>query len=102
MSAAPDTLHSVPTRRSSDLNFGEIDADIRSIDAPARGVSRIVSDLRAVDHCFGGRAADVDARATEMLFLDERHRPDRKSTRLNSSHITTSYAVFCLKKKRYL
>src|SRR5437773_9774130 len=26
---------------------------------------------------------------------------DRKSTRLNSSHITTSYAVFCLKKKRF-
>src|SRR6266540_2196792 len=28
-----------------------------------------------------------------------RHR-DRKSTRLNSSHITISYAVFCLKKKK--
>src|SRR5437773_6973753 len=34
------------------------------------------------------------------------HRPDptldedRKSTRLNSSHITISYAVFCLKKKK--
>src|SRR5471032_1438819 len=26
--------------------------------------------------------------------------PDRKSTRLNSSHITNSYAVFCLKKKK--
>src|SRR5437773_6826207 len=26
---------------------------------------------------------------------------DRKSTRLNSSHITISYAVFCLKKKKY-
>src|SRR5688572_32621820 len=26
-------------------------------------------------------------------------RPDRKSTRLNSSHSQTSYAVFCLKKK---
>src|SRR5437868_12285961 len=26
--------------------------------------------------------------------------PDRKSTRLNSSHVSTSYAVFCLKKKR--
>src|SRR5437660_9123751 len=25
---------------------------------------------------------------------------DRKSTRLNSSHVATSYAVFCLKKKR--
>src|SRR5438477_7893554 len=29
--------------------------------------------------------------------------PDRKSTRLNSSHMSISYAVFCLKKKnRYL
>src|SRR5438094_4092088 len=27
-------------------------------------------------------------------------RPDRKSTRLNSSHRTISYAVFCLKKKK--
>src|SRR5438045_8441863 len=26
--------------------------------------------------------------------------PDRKSTRLNSSHLGTSYAVFCLKKKK--
>src|SRR5690606_41332913 len=26
-------------------------------------------------------------------------RPDRKSTRLNSSHVKISYAVFCLKKK---
>src|SRR5690606_40557550 len=28
------------------------------------------------------------------------HKSDRKSTRLNSSHVKTSYAVFCLKKKR--
>src|SRR3712207_8441904 len=27
--------------------------------------------------------------------------PDRKSTRLNSSHANISYAVFCLKKKNY-
>src|SRR5256884_4636364 len=27
------------------------------------------------------------------------HLPDRKSTRLNSSHLVISYAVFCLKKK---
>src|SRR5256885_12835446 len=30
----------------------------------------------------------------------ERCRQDRKSTRLNSSHLVISYAVFCLKKKR--
>src|SRR5690348_17739118 len=29
-----------------------------------------------------------------------RHVQDRKSTRLNSSHPSTSYAVFCLKKKK--
>src|SRR5205807_3637842 len=29
-----------------------------------------------------------------------RHHPDRKSTRLNSSHLVISYAVFCLKKKK--
>src|SRR3712207_8178095 len=29
-------------------------------------------------------------------------RPDRKSTRLNSSHANISYAVFCLKKKKKL
>src|SRR5437773_7011759 len=32
-------------------------------------------------------------------YGDYVHLEDRKSTRLNSSHITISYAVFCLKKK---
>src|SRR5438132_10067498 len=31
---------------------------------------------------------------------ERRARPDRKSTRLNSSHTVISYAVFCLKKKK--
>src|SRR3989454_2856616 len=31
-----------------------------------------------------------------------RHRKDRKSTRLNSSHLVISYAVFCLKKKKHV
>src|SRR2546426_8624423 len=30
----------------------------------------------------------------------QRHLRDRKSTRLNSSHLVISYAVFCLKKKK--
>src|SRR5256885_6601186 len=33
------------------------------------------------------------------LCADERPETDRKSTRLNSSHLVISYAVFCLKKK---
>src|SRR5436309_4266246 len=31
---------------------------------------------------------------------DNGYLPDRKSTRLNSSHVKISYAVFCLKKKK--
>src|SRR5207245_6940671 len=49
----------------------------------------------------GARARE---RATPHLGSDHsgvwrRGRPDRKSTRLNSSHGSISYAVFCLKKK---
>src|SRR5690625_6780478 len=37
--------------------------------------------------------------ATVCGFPSGSHDRDRKSTRLNSSHVATSYAVFCLKKK---
>src|SRR5437773_7100824 len=37
-----------------------------------------------------------------IRFRDWEIEVDRKSTRLNSSHITISYAVFCLKKKKKL
>src|SRR5438874_3299881 len=35
-----------------------------------------------------------------ILPLDRNAQRDRKSTRLNSSHVEISYAVFCLKKKK--
>src|SRR5215813_15115552 len=48
-----------------------------------------------------------DAAASQLEVQLERGRPrvigevqDRKSTRLNSSHVRISYAVFCLKKKK--
>src|SRR5699024_1584575 len=34
-----------------------------------------------------------------LVLRPSREREDRKSTRLNSSHVSISYAVFCLKKK---
>src|SRR5436309_12691908 len=42
--------------------------------------------------------------ATSSARLSPKSRPrgDRKSTRLNSSHVKISYAVFCLKKKKEL
>src|ERR1035438_6427908 len=39
--------------------------------------------------------------SSEHRFFDKQNRVlDRKSTRLNSSHLGISYAVFCLKKKK--
>src|SRR3712207_8368545 len=43
-----------------------------------------------------------DAHEVRLLpGLQQRHPGDRKSTRLNSSHANISYAVFCLKKKKF-
>src|SRR5207302_11073596 len=36
----------------------------------------------------------------DRVLRPHRNREDRKSTRLNSSHVKISYAVFCLKKKK--
>src|SRR5205814_7604775 len=63
-------LLSFPTRRSSDL--------------ASSTASFIVA---ATDH-------------TELVILPRLAKRDRKSTRLNSSHLGISYAVFCLKKKK--
>src|SRR5581483_12172801 len=48
-------------------------------------------------HAHGLRAGGA-VRAPSCSFALSRAAPDRKSTRLNSSHATTSYADFCLKK----
>src|SRR5688572_32628570 len=81
--ANPPDLHSFPTRRSSDLDPGELD-DLRAGPAEHQGVAQdgLGAEVVVVD-------AGVDALAGQ----------DRKSTRLNSSHSQISYAVFCLKKK---
>src|SRR5256885_12180529 len=54
--------------------------------------------------CPGSFTLTTNSRVTKAEpKLDTRIRPgvhlDRKSTRLNSSHLVISYAVFCLKKK---
>src|SRR5215510_1387692 len=52
-------------------------------------------DLRYLDWNLYGRLGRLALR----LFQEEEDL-DRKSTRLNSSHVAISYAVFCLKKKK--
>src|SRR5437870_6686388 len=81
--AAPRDLHSFPTRRSSDL--ARLRAVLRRAGPPGTPVV-----------AFGDVAIDFDK---SEVTVDGRH-VDRKSTRLNSSHVAISYAVFCLKKKK--
>src|SRR5690625_6112282 len=47
-----------------------------------------------IEHAFG--STTIEAEPTRVVTLGW---GDRKSTRLNSSHVAISYAVFCLKKK---
>src|SRR5688500_19610597 len=60
--------------------------------------ARLQSDLRNCEEFSARQKAnmqtELDALRKENAFLD------RKSTRLNSSHLVISYAVFCLKKNK--
>src|SRR5205814_8269209 len=90
------SLPSFPTRRSSDLPHGGAQPPHRA----ARFRERVLPhpDRRqrrpGVDDTLGSfRGSKRSARSLCLA------RTDRKSTRLNSSHLGISYAVFCLKKK---
>src|SRR2546426_4181876 len=68
-----------------------------------RGVvhrNRAVSDRTRAGLEEFRSAAAVERGAEDRLRAVVRKGADRKSTRLNSSHLVISYAVFCLKKKK--
>src|SRR5699024_12180597 len=100
--AHPPYLHSFPTRRSSDLKGRDI------THVKGKALRDIYRSLQMV---FQSPAASFDPRRTLGDGIGEslrncgmgkarRDEADRKSTRLNSSHVSISYAVFCLKKKK--
>src|SRR2546426_8664198 len=51
--------------------------------------------------CTPSRAAPGSSASSTRRPCRSSSTSDRKSTRLNSSHLVISYAVFCLKKKKY-
>src|SRR5690606_42020090 len=87
---------SFPTRRSSDLQAGRQAVDVLAVERcdearvePAHDrVGAFVPRLLALPHLLG-----------DGFSVGVFEKIDRKSTRLNSSHVKISYAVFCLKKK---
>src|SRR5207245_11294976 len=94
--------HSFPTRRSSDLKPASKTAKLpewnladlySGIDAPevARDLETMDADCVAFETDYKGKLATGTANEDGGKWLAE----DRKSTRLNSSHGSISYAVFC-------
>src|SRR5690606_41293705 len=95
-------LPSFPTRRSSDLGAGSGESEIRRWIIERDQLEAIVALPEQMFYNTGigtfiwvvsnRKAAH---RKGKIQLIDAR---DRKSTRLNSSHVKISYAVFCLKK----
>src|SRR5437660_2169004 len=94
-------LYSFPTRRSSDLQ-----PRVDDLQVPA--VVWLVNDQH-VDQPYQAPGDEChqlgEDLAGQALLLELEHQhlhgpEDRKSTRLNSSHVAISYAGFCVKKER--
>src|SRR5690606_40193419 len=90
-------LTSFPTRRSSDLGYCHIGLLRTAI------ILIVEMDIPLTEVSFGnigigGMTRSQLGQHLERFVLIPFH-IDRKSTRLNSSHVKISYAVFCLKKK---
>src|SRR5205814_9079780 len=96
------TLTPLPTRRSSDLQgvaatagVAQRDPIAAAADRRGPGLSPGTSPRRPAS--TGRPARRCPPRAGSDRKPDRlRHGQDRKSTRLNSSHLGISYAVFCL------
>src|SRR5690242_21125874 len=90
-------LHSFPTRRSSDLaEPGGDDRRDRLQEGDVLGAERVATGL-AEQRSHAPRLAAGAEHGAELVVVALRS----ESTRLNSSHMSISYAVFCLKKKKH-
>src|SRR5256885_12105959 len=80
--SSPTCCPKSPTTGKEAALWHKLETEVREIDARLDAVMGV-----AIEDLSNGRT----------LFLNPE---DRKSTRLNSSHLVISYAVFCLKKKK--
>src|SRR3989454_9499771 len=83
----------VPLLREAEIEQPEMAARISEILDDIQG-QRLEGEFHALSAC---EDEDLDLETGAFLIAQF---ADRKSTRLNSSHLVISYAVFCLKKKK--
>src|SRR5690606_41472749 len=93
-------LLSFPTRRSSDLLVDSGSGDALWLFENEEGINLPEENFHDfLGYGISGSIYGSRSRIGEINF-GKYQLPDRKSTRLNSSHVKISYAVFCLKKKK--
>src|SRR5204862_8070692 len=99
--AAHPALHSFPTRRSSDLATMATAAVVagRSAERTASAAA-LASNGDLLGTVFATAFGNSTGTQFDNVWTAKDAALDRKSTRLNSSHVEISYAVFCLKKKK--
>src|SRR5205814_9511765 len=92
-------LHSFPTRRSSDLGK---DHNFQAGETVEKQLVVINNSRRTLEfRCEWSLGLPRPVAGQKQVSVDTGQKAeDRKSTRLNSSHLGISYAVFCLKKKK--
>src|SRR5438874_7548069 len=111
MDASPlrRALSELANRQSlSEEQTAEVFGVVMSGDATPAQIGGLLLGLRAKGETADELAGATRALRAAMVRIDVPHEHlvdtcgtgDRKSTRLNSSHVEISYAVFCLKKKK--
>src|SRR5690606_39494159 len=91
-------LHSFPTRRSSDLT---VPFDDKRWQSDPFSLTEKNNRWYGLGTCDMKGFFPLAIEAAKAFAGEPLQQPlDRKSTRLNSSHVKISYAVFCLKKKK--
>src|SRR5690625_6945482 len=91
---ARNTIHSDPHRASAMV--GEAHSEAKAVMTDLRQLARGIHPAVLTDRGLDAALSAVAARSP--VPVDLRVEIDRKSTRLNSSHVAISYAVFCLEK----
>src|SRR5205814_7519527 len=102
-------FHDPPTTELSTLSLHDALPIFGAVRAATQGFTDETIQLAAVDigshvdllvRTAGVAVLVVEVRLDALVGQGIGHAEDRKSTRLNSSHLGISYAVFCLKKKK--
>src|SRR5690554_7441392 len=96
-------LHNPVIKMDEALVLSLCDRFLSKSEADQRRLSEIFETLSTNDRYLELNSlglSEVKERLTCLDQFNQGQRSDRKSTRLNSSHVRISYAVFCLIKKK--